>query len=193
MLSSAFLLISAFGNNAASSKPVWKSGARIICAAGLPSVIGSVFGVSVSRWAKLPWPSAVAVGVETSIQNKFVAIAVLSLTFKNNLEASDSAMVIPILYAAIAFLVNCIWCTIAWKRGYTFLDKNTTLRGFVQAFRDAQKQQKKKTDERFIPITKSKDLDAGDDVELTVRQGGEDLELISSTTRNSNDIGIDFS
>ena len=63
--------------------------------------------------------------IETGVQNKLICIAVVSIVF-HGLDR-EKALAIPIVYAASALCIVLIWALVAWKIGWTHLDKDLNL------------------------------------------------------------------
>lgn len=120
------ILLIGFIANLVSPVPIWLTPVPVIAISGVPVLIGAAFGFIVSRLFNVCKAQSVAVGLETGIQNKFVAIAVLSILFTDPVSRA-AAFVVPLFYAIWATLFSFIWAGIAWKCGYTNLDKNAYL------------------------------------------------------------------
>ena len=68
---------------------------------------------------KLPKPSAVGVGIETSQQNTVLCMAILTITIQDEKEL-DRALGIPLIYTAVSWVVDAIYIGILYKLGWTF-------------------------------------------------------------------------
>lgn len=126
LLAGTVTLFLSFGANVGSATPLWETPSKVIFASFLPVLVGACLGLSAARCMRLPWPSAIAVGIETSVQNKLIAIAIIGLTFPGDelQPLRDAAYAVPMLYATFATFGNFIWCVVAWKMGLTFLPKD---------------------------------------------------------------------
>jgi hypothetical protein len=91
----------------------------------VPPLIGSLFGLLLSSLAGLPRPLRVPVGLECGVQNKLVAMSVLSLILDG--PSRDAAFTVPILYAVFASAFAFLWGLVAWQAGWTYLDRRANL------------------------------------------------------------------
>jgi len=112
--------------NSESDTPIWAQSLNTYLAAFLTSLIGLIVGLGLSLLAKLPKPSCVAVSLETAIQNKVIAVAIIGITFTNKAD-KDEASAIPLIYAFFALVLAVVWSAIAWKLGYTSHDPKLNL------------------------------------------------------------------
>lgn len=145
-LSGFGIVIIGFVENAQSGIPIWACPPRVAGLIFIPVLVGCVWGVGVGILARLPKAQCVAIGLETSIQNKFVGAAVIALLFTG--QTRDQAFAVPIVYAALAFAFNIVWCLFAWKiLGWTNLPKNASLLDSIKMVREGIKDKKRKADE----------------------------------------------
>jgi predicted Na+-dependent transporter len=93
--------------NAQSETPVWGSDSQMYVAAFLQALLGLLLGFGFARAAKLPYPSCVAVSVETSVQNAILAMAILAITFADDEETAGQAAVVPMCYGECS--ANVLW------------------------------------------------------------------------------------
>jgi len=130
------LLILSLAGNVQSDTPLWLTPGPVVASTLLPPLVGSLLGTLGSRLCRQSWPSCVAIGVETSSQNKIIALAVIGLSFQGAMR--DAAVVAPVFYSLFSVLGNCIWLAIAWKCGFTHLDPQVPLRELLSAARQAR-------------------------------------------------------
>ena len=117
-LSGLIIVILGFVGNLRSSVPFYRVPGTVAAATILPCIIGTLFGLVSSTIAKLEKPSRVSVMLEVGIQNKTVALSVLSFLIPPS-DLRDQSFSAPILYAFFAFFFSLVWITIAWKLGWT--------------------------------------------------------------------------
>lgn len=133
--------------NLISKVPIWNTPGQVAGYIILTILIGIVFGLYGSRYIMgFKKPSCVAIGLETSIQNKFVGVATVAVLFTG--EVRTQAVAVPILYAVIATMFSFIWVGIAWKLGWTELDPHANLRQSFSDIRKAIKEKKEKATKR---------------------------------------------
>ena len=115
--------------------------------------LGLVFGLGFSLLFKLPKPSAVSVGIETSQQNTGLCMAILMVTIKDD-DQLDRALGIPIIYTMLCWIVNLIYIYILYKMGWTMrddIDSNETekeeinLCVLIQRYKEAKQKKKDET------------------------------------------------
>lgn len=97
--------------------------------------------------ARLKIQSVVALAVETSIQNKLIALANLALLF-NGLER-DISYAVPIIYALFGVGFNFCIMVIAWKLGWTYLDKDKNFREVYKDYKQHLKELKLKAEQEY--------------------------------------------
>ena len=138
------LIIIAVMSNAKSETPVWTTPGHAVEACALPPLIGAVVGCIAARVIGLPWPSAIAMSIEVSLQNKGVAIAVIGVTLGGaaNAHARNAALAMPFFYALFSALGNLLWGIVAWKLGLTYLDRHATCATLPDRLREARLAQK---------------------------------------------------
>ena len=78
-------------------------------------------GLGGARLARLGTASRLAVAVETSVQNKLIAIAVCTAVFGDAAER-DRSFVVPLVYALFSSTWNTCALALAWKAGHTHAD-----------------------------------------------------------------------
>eukprot|EP00041_Stephanoeca_diplocostata_P013226 m.231173 g.231173 ORF g.231173 m.231173 type:complete len:384 (-) comp19265_c0_seq3:237-1388(-) len=101
------ILVFAFVTNA----DLLDSGPDVWIPALLLEPLGCGFGYMLATLGRLDRRSRRAVSLETGVQNYTFAIAVISLTWKDDCDAQDTALVFPYI-ATIAYGINSIWiCT----------------------------------------------------------------------------------
>ena len=83
--------------------------------------LGLVFGLGFALLFKLPKPSAVSVGIETSQQNTGLCMAILMVTIKDD-EVLDRALGIPVIYTALCWIVNAVYILVLYRLGWTMHD-----------------------------------------------------------------------
>jgi len=120
------LVLASFVKNSQSNTPIWEQTSSTYLATALVSLFGLMLGLGFSLLAHLPKPSCVAVSIETSIQNKVIALAIIGITFETQ-AARDEASAVPLCYALFATLINVIWVVVAWKLGWTSYDSKLSL------------------------------------------------------------------
>lgn len=115
-------ILLAFIANSLSDTPTWGTPVRDIVALNIPILVGAIVGIGLAKMSNLEWPSAIAIGIEVSCQNKLVAVAVVSATLRSDPGQRDLAYAIPLLYAFFSTVLNATWCLVAWRLGFTYLD-----------------------------------------------------------------------
>lgn len=117
------LVVLSFVANSRSTTPTWGQEGTTYAACLLATVSGLAIGLALSLAGGLPKPSCVAVSIETSIQNKVVALAIIGVTFRTQAER-DAASAVPLVYAFFATALNVVWAVAAWRLGFTSYDRN---------------------------------------------------------------------
>lgn len=120
------LVLIGFVANAKSQTPIWAQDTKTYMAAFLTTLIGLIVGLTFSLLARLQKPSCVAISIETSIQNKIIAIAIIGISFPTQAD-KDVANSIPLVYSLFATIINVIWALVAWKIGFTTNDSKVSL------------------------------------------------------------------
>lgn len=130
------LVLIGFIQNSTSDTPIWAQQWETYVASFLASLFGLIIGLGLSLLTKLPKPSCVAISIETSIQNKIIAIAIIGITF-NTQQEKDVANAVPLIYAVCATGLNVVWAIAAWKLGWTSYDSKLSFCGlFMTAQND---------------------------------------------------------
>lgn len=122
--------------NTQSDTPIYGAPGPIYLAAFIQVLCGISLGFGISIISGLEKPSAVAVSVETSVQNAVLAMAIISLSFDGD-DAGDAA-VVPMCYMLFSTWTNVAWVTTAWKCfGFTNLSRDATWADMKKAYKDS--------------------------------------------------------
>lgn len=119
------LIIIALVQNSLSTAPIWKQPGIVYGLTYLMTTAGLLVGIGLGLIFRLPKPSIVAIALETSVQNKAIAISVLSLTIRDP-QIRAEAIAVPIIYGLFSLAQNMIFTLVAWKCGWTLADKHDT-------------------------------------------------------------------
>jgi predicted Na+-dependent transporter len=122
-LAGVLLVLLSFVANSRSTTPTWGQAGTTYAACLLATAAGLTIGLALALGVGLPRPSCVAVSIETSIQNKVVALAIIGVTFRTQAER-DAASAVPLVYAFFATALNVVWAVAAWRLGFTSYDRN---------------------------------------------------------------------
>ncbi|CAK9012801.1 High affinity iron permease 1, partial [Durusdinium trenchii] len=117
--STIYLLVKSILDNARSAEPIWKLSGTVIVSVVIPIVGGHLFGLLTALAMKVPTPSAVAIALEVSVQNKLLALGLVGVIFEH--DEANVAKAIPLLYGTVSMTFNAIALLIYWKRGWTYL------------------------------------------------------------------------
>jgi len=124
-LATMYLLVAAIVGNALSKFPIWSLEWQSIVAVIVPIVCGHILGLCASLLLSVKKPGAVAVALEVSIQNKFLALGIVSAVLRSH-DQANSAKSIPLLYGTFSMVFNSMLCIVYWKAGWTNLPKQAS-------------------------------------------------------------------
>lgn len=123
-------------SNSKSDTPIWGATGGIYGSAACQVALGIAMGFGASVLAGLSKPSAVAVSVETSVQNAVLAMAIIAISFDSD-DAAEAA-VVPMCYMMFSTWTNVLWCIVSWKVfEFTLLPKEATFADIIQAWKDS--------------------------------------------------------
>ena len=129
-------VISSLIANTQSSTPIYGAPGNIYAASLLQVLAGILLGFGISSSLGLRKPSCVAVGVETSVQNAVLALAIIALSFDG--DDSGEAAVVPMCYMLFSTWTNVVWSLVAWKVfGFTDLPREATFQDAVKAYKES--------------------------------------------------------
>jgi predicted Na+-dependent transporter len=134
-LAALAIIIMGLVENLNSKLPITALPSNLIGAAICPYVIGTVFGLVSASLLGLERPSRVSVALEIGIQNKIVAVSVLTFLFPAESLSRAASFAMPLLYAIVSLVGSIVWVGIAWKLGWTNMPRE---KGFIEAFRMAR-------------------------------------------------------
>lgn len=130
------IVVIGFVANLGSKMPITALPGKLVAAAFVPYMLGTIFGLVGGKLAKLPNPSCVTIALEVGIQNKAVALSVLSFIFPADNLNRAASLAMPLVYALFSTCIGFLWVGIAWKCfGWTNLPRD---KGFCEAFRIAR-------------------------------------------------------
>jgi len=121
--------------NAQSSTPIWQVPGKVFAACAMVVGCGGLCGFGLGLAVALPKPACVAVCIETSVQNKLVATAVLAVTLSG--DERNQAYAVPMVYASFATSTSICVALLCWKAGFTNLPFDATFSDIVHAWRRA--------------------------------------------------------
>jgi len=134
-ISALAIVLLAFVTNAQSQVPFWKVEGEIAGAGIVTFTLALVYGFVVSTLVGLKKPTRFAVMLEVSIQNAFVALAVVNVIFPDPAIRAE-AVAAPAIYAIYGLFASFLGGIVAWKLGQTDLNPNES---FIKAFKDVMK------------------------------------------------------
>jgi len=112
--------------NAQSDIPIWKAPVEVFGAVILLPVILAVFALSLGTLARLQKPAIVAIAIESSVQNTNIALPITALAIVNP-DLEDSAIGVPLLYAAISASVAITYSLLFWKINWSTVPSNESI------------------------------------------------------------------
>jgi len=123
--SGLIILFLGFATNAQSKTPAWAAPLRVFIVTAAPPLIGTTFGLSLATLCKFPKPQRVPIALEVGVQNKLIALSVITLVLSG--PPRDEATSVPLIYAVFASVFAFLWGAIAWQMGWTNLDRHAGL------------------------------------------------------------------
>ena len=135
-------LVLSFYINMASDTPIYSSALNIVACCFFQVICSLSIGLFASKIVfKLPNPSCMALGTETSTQNILISLAILSISLSK--ADADAAMIIPLLYGSANSSTNTIFGLIAWKvLGWSNVSKDTTAVNMIKGYMDLLKKKR---------------------------------------------------
>jgi len=94
---------------------------------------GIVFGLGAARLVGVSKPGAVAVAIETGLQNISLAVTIIDISFSGSTRGRVVSM--PLLYGCISGVQAFLFCIISWKSGWTYLPKHLNWDAFLNSVR----------------------------------------------------------
>ncbi|KAL7541231.1 hypothetical protein ACHAXR_011249 [Thalassiosira sp. AJA248-18] len=153
----SLVAFSAFMSNTAGETQIWEHPWQFYVGVMLPCVLGILVSNVLTTFLSLNKPERVTLSVECCYQNVGIATSVALTMFKG--DALGEAMAVPLYYGIVEAVLLGIYCTFAWKAGWTKAPKNVSFFTMVgtsyevlskdsQAIEDAK--QKKDPDEEAV-------------------------------------------
>jgi len=105
------------------SSSLWGQTWQFYLGVASPCVLGLAIATMFTTYLELPKPERVTVSVECCYQNVGICTSVAMTMFLNSKDLSD-AIAVPLYYGLVEAVVLSIYCTFAWKIGWTKAPKD---------------------------------------------------------------------
>ena len=103
--------------------PIWNRPYRFYIMIAFPILTGIIASNVLCKVAGLRKQQAVAIVVECGYQNTALGLSMMIASFRG--DAQGVAMGVPLCYAGVQTVVLLLYCTVAWKLGYTYAPPST--------------------------------------------------------------------
>jgi len=165
----ALLVLLGFFFSSNSSSPIWSRGWKFYVGLTVPCIMGLIISLGFARLARLEMPQALAVAIEVCYQNTAIALAVIFSSFEDDpscrtrtsgqatCDIVGEAIGVPTFYQLVQVLSLGILCLLAWRRGWSYAPKGTSL---------------------YAAITKDFQPHHGDTIEVRQENGAADQEMV---------------
>ncbi|KAL7541230.1 hypothetical protein ACHAXR_011248 [Thalassiosira sp. AJA248-18] len=115
---------SALMSNTGGETQIWEHSWQFYVGVMLPCVVGLFVANILTTFLSLNKPERVTLSVECCYQNVGIATSVALTMFKG--DELSQAMAVPLYYGLMEALILGIYCTFAWKAGWTKAPKNVS-------------------------------------------------------------------
>lgn len=132
-LSGVAILVIGIVYNTRGRRPLWETPPIVVGLTVFSGIIGTLLGFSLALAVRLTRPRIMAVAVETGIQNKILANAVIAVVVVDP-HQRDTAFAIPFFYGVFSSVFTVLWSLLGWRLGWTNMRPNDRLwHGLVEA------------------------------------------------------------
>lgn len=111
------IIFSAILSNSSANARLWDRGATFYGGVALPCLLALMLANGVTLAQKMPKPEVVTISVESCYQNVGIAMSVAMAMFEG--EDLARSVAVPFYYGVVQALCSALYCTIAWKMGWT--------------------------------------------------------------------------
>eukprot|EP01084_Bolivina_argentea_P154103 268659_1 len=136
------VIVMSFYDNLTSDYPFYKISWKYHIAPLILSLLGWIFGLFFALLLRLPKPSSVSVGIETSNQNGALAMTILALSIPDS-DIYNKVVVIPAMYMILSWVVNAFFVILFLKLGWVNdeNDKSINLCKLIRNYKQRIKEQ----------------------------------------------------